>query len=86
MAWTYIITDENNAEIYDHNDENVTTAINSNPPSVRVRNGIPTDPNVAGAMRDYLLTEIEEDNENEPASVYVIKGLLHLSAGNIEER
>ena len=86
MAWTYIITDENNAEIYDHNDEHVTTAMNNDPPSVRIRNGVPTDPDVKGAVREYLLTEMAEDDDNEPASVYIIKGMLHLSAGNIEER
>ena len=87
MTWTYTL-DGDDAEIYDFNDDLVTTATNSDPPSKTFgRDGIPTNPDVRGAILDYLIEQLNEDiqNDNQPASAYTIRGLLYLAAGRIEE-
>jgi len=88
MKWTYK-WDGKDVIIYDHNGEQVTTAINSDPPSKTISpNGIPTDPNVRATITDYLTDEIE--NETWPSTdakeTYIRTAQTILAAGQIEER
>ena len=88
MIWKFE-WDGDDALIYDHNGEQVTKAVNSDPPSKSIGpDGIPTDPDVRGAILEYLIDQLDEDiqNDNQPASAYTIRGLLYLAAGRIEER
>ena len=52
--WIYEFDENNNALIYDHTGGHVTTAENSNPPRIKSVDGIPNDPDVRGAICDYV--------------------------------
>ena len=88
MIWTYE-WDVDDALIYDHNGDQVTKAVNSDPPSKRIGpDGIPKEPDVRGAICDYVCSEIEaEDWPSEDAKeTYVRTAQTVLAAGRIEER
>ena len=88
MKWSFE-WDGVDCVIYDHRGDEVTTAINSDPPSKRLgSDGIPKNPDVRGAILDYLIEQLNEDiqNDNQPASAYTIRSLLYIAAGRIEER
>ena len=88
MIWTYE-WDGDDALIYDHNADQVTKAVNSDPPSKTiVPDGIPTDPDVRGAICDYVCEEIEkEDWPSEDAKeTYIRTAQTVLAAGRIQER
>lgn len=88
MKWKYEITDNADALIYDHTDEHVTTAYNDEPPSIRSKNGLPVDPDVKGAICDYVCREIEADDfpTDEAKQQYVSTAQTVLAADRIEER
>lgn len=88
MKWTFE-WQEGDVVIYDHNGDQVTTAENTDPPGkITNPNGIPIDPDVRGAITDYLTTEIE--NETWPSTdakeTYIRTAQTVLAAGRIEER
>lgn len=88
MTWSYE-WDGDDAQIYDFNGDPATTATNSDPPSKTFgSDDIPTNPDVRGAIFDYLIEQLNEDiqNDNQPASAYTIRSLLYIAAGRIEER
>jgi hypothetical protein len=88
MKWTYEWNDDD-AVIYDHNDEQVTKAVNSDPPSKTISpNGIPKDPDVRGAITDYLTSEIENGTwpSTDAKETYIRTAQTVLAAGMIEER
>ena len=89
MKWSYSLTDSHDAEIFDHNDEYVTTAKNSDPPSTRFdRNGILKDPDVRGAICDYVCEEIEAEDwpSKDAKETYIRTAQTVLAAGRIQER
>lgn len=96
MKWTYEWDGDGNAIIYDHNGDEVTTAINTNEipeyaeekPKRMSPNGVPVEPDVKGAITDYLTTEI--GNETWPSTdakeTYIRTAQTVLAAGQIVER
>ena len=88
MIWTYE-WDGDDAVIYDHNGDQVTTAVNSDPPSKTIGpDGIPKDPDVRDAICDYVCEETEaEDWPSEDAKeTYIRTAQTVLAAGRIQER
>jgi len=88
MKWTFE-WDNDDAVIYDHNGEQVTTAFNSDPPSKTISpDGIPTDPDVRGAITEYLTTEIENEvwPSTDAKETYIRTAQTVLAAGRIEEK
>ena len=88
MIWTFD-WDGDDALIYDHNDDQVTKAINNDPPSKRIgSDGIPKDPDVRGAICDYVCNEIDSSDfpTDEAKHDYVETAQTVLSAGRIEQR
>lgn len=88
MKWTFE-WDETDCMIYDHNGKQVTRAVNNDPPSKRFgSDGIPTDPDVRGAICDYVCNEIESSDfpTDEDKHDYVETTQTVLAAGRIEER
>ena len=90
MIWTYE-WDGDDAVIYDHTDEEVTRAEHDpmergNPH--RDSSGTPVNPDVRGAICDYVCDEIEaEDWPSEDAKeTYIRTAQTVLAAGRIEER
>jgi hypothetical protein len=96
MKWTYVWDGNGNAIIYDHNGDKVTTATNTNEipeyaedkPKRISPDGVPVDPDVRGAITDYLTNEIE--NETWPSTdakeTYIRTAQTVLAAGMIEEK
>ena len=88
MNWEYEWNGDD-AQIYDHTGEAVTKAVNSDPPSKRIGpDGIPKEPDVRGAICDYVCDEIEgEDWPSEDAKeTYIRTAQTVLAAGRIQER
>jgi len=88
MKWEYDLDNNNNATIYDHNGEQVTTSENPNSPQLIKENGVPTQPDVKGAIVDYITTQIDSsDYPNDEALMrYIQTTQTILSANKIEER
>jgi len=89
MIWTYEFDDNADAVIYDHNGQQVTKAVNSDPPSKTIGpDGIPKDPDVRGAICEYVCNEIESSDfpSDEDKHDYVETAQTVLAAGQIEER
>lgn len=88
MIWTFE-WDGDDALIFDHNEEQVTKAVNSDPPSKTIGpDGIPKDPDVRGAICDYVCSEIESSDfpTDEDKHDYVETAQTVLAAGWIQER
>ena len=88
MNWEYEWNGDD-AQIYDHNGEAVTKAINSDPPSKRIgSDGVPKDPDVRGAICDYICNEIDSSDfpSDEAKHDYVETAQTVLAAGLIERR
>ena len=88
MIWTYE-WDKNDCVIYDHTGDQVTKAVNSEPPSKTTGpDGIPQDPDVRGAICDYVCKEIESSDfpSDEAKHDYVETAQTVLAAGRIEQR
>ena len=62
MKWSFE-WDDDDCVIYDHNGDQVTKAVNSDPPSKRIgSDGVPKDPDVRAAICDYVCNEIDSSD------------------------
>lgn len=88
MKWEYDTDEDNNVEIFDHNGEQVTIAENANSPQLVKKNGVPVQPDVKGAIVDYITTQIDSSDfpNDEALMTYIQTTQTILSANKIEER
>ena len=88
MKWTFK-WDDGYAQIYDHNGDAVTKAINSDPPSKRIgADGIPKEPDVRSAICNYICREIDSSEFPTDESMHdcVETTQTVLAAGAIKEQ
>lgn len=88
MIWAFE-WDGDDVLVYDHNGDQVTTAVNNEPPSKTIGpDGIPKEPDVRGAICDYVCDEIKtEDWPSEDAKeTYIRTAQTVLAAGRIQKR
>lgn len=88
MKWSFE-WDDDDCVIYDHNGDQVTKAVNSDPPSKRWgSDGIPKEPDVRGAICDYVCERIDVDDfeSDDTMHRYVETAQTVLAAGMIKER
>ena len=76
------VGEDNDADIY-WQDEYITTAENENPPAVSRNGTLPTNPDILGAVADWMATL---DIPNDLGNADAIMILARLEAEQIEER
>lgn len=88
MSWTYK-WDGDDVLIYDHNDDQVTKAVNSDPPSKTIGpDGIPKDPDVQGAICEYVCGVIDKETwpSEDVKETYIKTAQTVLAASAIKNR